>query len=59
VLQVLVTEGQQVLRDEPLIILEAMKMENVIKSPADGIIRRLGARQGNAVEKNAVLVEFA
>ncbi len=59
VLQVLVTEGQQVLRDEPLIILEAMKMENVIKSPADGIIRRVGARQGNAVEKNAVLVEFA
>lgn len=59
VLKMLVSEGQVVSRDEPLVILEAMKMENVIKSPVDGTIRRIGASQGLAVEKNTVLVEFA
>jgi biotin carboxyl carrier protein len=58
VLKMLVSEGQAVSRDEPLVILEAMKMENVIKSPVDGTIRRIGASQGLAVEKNTVLVEF-
>jgi biotin carboxyl carrier protein len=59
VLKMLVSEGQAVSRDEPLVILEAMKMENVIKSPVDGTIRRIGTSQGVAVEKNTVLVEFA
>jgi len=58
VIQILVKEGQEVIKDEPLLILEAMKMENVIKSPAPGVIKRVGATQGIAVEKNMVLVEF-
>lgn len=58
VLEILVSAGQQVEKDTPLIILEAMKMENVIKSPAAGIVKKVGATVGNAVEKNAVLMEF-
>lgn len=58
VLHILVNEGQQVEKDEALIILEAMKMENVIKSPVQGTVRRIGAIKGAAVEKNAVLIEF-
>lgn len=58
VLDVLVAEGQEVEKDTPLVILEAMKMENVIKSPASGKIRSVPALKGKAVEKNSVLIEF-
>lgn len=58
VLSVIATVGQVVEKDTPLVILEAMKMENVIKSPAAGTVRRINAIQGNAVEKNTVLIEF-
>jgi biotin carboxyl carrier protein len=59
VLKVLVAENDEVQKDSPLVILEAMKMENVIKSPAAGKIKKIGIQQGQAVEKNALLVEFA
>jgi biotin carboxyl carrier protein len=59
VLDVLVAPGQVVAKDEPLLILEAMKMENVIKSPRDGEIKSIGVVKGNAIEKNTLLVEFA
>ena len=58
VLDILVNEGDQVEKDSPLLILEAMKMENVIKSPAQGIVKKVNAIKGNAVEKNNVLIEF-
>jgi biotin carboxyl carrier protein len=58
VLNVLVKAGDQIEKDTPLVILEAMKMENVIKSPVAGTIKKVGATQGTAVEKNALLVEF-
>lgn len=58
VIQILVNSGQEVVKDEPLLILEAMKMENVIKSPVAGTIKRVGATKGTAVEKNSILLEF-
>ncbi len=58
VINILVQEGQEVEKDTPLLILEAMKMENVIKSPTQGTIKRIGATKGSAVEKNALLLEF-
>lgn len=58
VLEILVTEGQNVAEGEPLLILEAMKMENVIKSPREGEISKVGVTKGTAIEKNALLVEF-
>ncbi len=59
VLDILVNEGDAIEKDTPLLILEAMKMENVIKSPTAGSIKKIVAVKGNAVEKNAVLIEFA
>jgi len=38
--------------------LEAMKMENAIKSPTDGIISDVLAKQGMAVDKNQLLITF-
>jgi biotin carboxyl carrier protein len=58
VLDILVTEGQQVEKDTPLLILEAMKMENVIKSPAPAVVKKVTAVKGSAVEKNNILIEF-
>ena len=58
VLNVLVKEGDMVEKDTPILILEAMKMENVIKSAASAVVKKVCAVKGVAVEKNAVLVEF-
>ena len=58
ILEINVTEAQEVKEDDALLILEAMKMENVINSPRDGIIKSIKVSQGNTVEKNALLIEF-
>lgn len=50
-----VSDGQHVKRGENVFVLEAMKMENLIKAPAPGIIRKLSINEGTAVEKGTVL----
>ncbi len=59
VLRVEAKVGSEVKAGEPLLVLEAMKMENVIKSPVDGSVKSVKVSNGDAVEKNQVLVEFA
>jgi biotin carboxyl carrier protein len=58
VLQVLVAEGNEVKKGDALIVLEAMKMENILKSPSDGLIKKIIAVKGRAVEKNEILIQF-
>lgn len=58
VLEVAVEAGQAVKTGDTLIVLEAMKMENILKSPADGIIKKVNVKKQDAVEKNAVLINF-
>ena len=53
-----VKEGDEVKEGDKLLILEAMKMENIIKSSGEGIIKKITASKGDAVEKNQVLIEF-
>jgi biotin carboxyl carrier protein len=59
VLQVHVSEGDEVKKGTPLVTLEAMKMENVLKSPADGVIHKINVVKGKSVEKNYLLIELA
>lgn len=59
VLDIRVEEGQEVKKGDPVLVLEAMKMENILKSPTDGIIKKIAVKKGVAVEKNQVLVHFA
>lgn len=59
VLNVMVEEGQEVKKGESLLVLEAMKMENVIKSPAEGVVKKILIQKGNKVEKNELLIQFA
>ncbi|MDX1534686.1 MAG: biotin/lipoyl-containing protein [Thermoplasmata archaeon] len=56
VIALLVHEGAQVQRGSPLLILEAMKMQNEIPSPADGEVRELRVAAGDAVGKEDVLL---
>jgi biotin carboxyl carrier protein len=50
--------GDVVKQGEPLLILEAMKMENIIKSPGEGTIKNVKVKKGDSVEKGQVLIEF-
>jgi biotin carboxyl carrier protein len=54
----LVAEGELVEKGRSLCILEAMKMENEIKSPGRLVVKRLIAQAGTAVEKGAPLIEL-
>tara|TARA_B110000977_G_scaffold199390_1_gene286619 strand:+ start:1296 stop:1799 length:504 start_codon:yes stop_codon:yes gene_type:complete len=58
VLNILVKPGQEVLKGDGLFVLEAMKMENIIKSPSDAVVKSIEVIKGKAVEKNEVLVKF-
>lgn len=57
-LDVLVKEGDAVAKDQPLLILEAMKMEHSLKAPRAGVITSLAAKAGAQVEEGAVLVRI-
>jgi biotin carboxyl carrier protein len=58
VLNVLVEAGQEVKKGDKLLVLEAMKMENIIKAAGDGKVARIAVDKGQAVDKNQTLVEF-
>lgn len=58
VLNVLVSPGTEVKKGDPLLVLEAMKMENILKSPADAVVKEVLVEPRQAVEKNQVLVVF-
>lgn len=58
VLKVLVEEGTEVKKGDNLFVLEAMKMENIIKSPADVTVKTIKIQPGDKVEKGQVLIMF-
>ncbi|HEX5554080.1 MAG TPA: biotin/lipoyl-containing protein [Chitinophagaceae bacterium] len=58
VLSILVTEGQELGKGDPVLVLEAMKMENVFKAPADALVKEIRVKEKTAVEKGQVLVIF-
>lgn len=56
VVKVLVNVGEEVKKGQGLVIVEAMKMENVIPSPIEGEVIELCAQVGQAVEKGEILM---
>ncbi len=59
VVDVRVKEGDLVKQGDGLLVLQAMKMENIIKSPAEGSIKKVHIKKGDAIEKNQVMISFA
>ncbi len=58
ILKVLVEPGQQINKGDGLLILEAMKMENVLKAAASATVKAIKVTERTAVEKGAVLIEL-
>ena len=59
VLKVFVAEGAEVKKGDNLFILEAMKMENIIKAPDDVVVKTIKIIPGGKVEKGQVLLQFS
>jgi len=59
VVRVLVKQGDTVAEGQGLVVVEAMKMENELKSPKAGVVRELHAQEGQPVEAGAKLVVVA
>ena len=54
-----VREGQEVKTGDPLAVVEAMKMENVLRAERDGIVARILAKKGDNLARDDVILEFA
>jgi propionyl-CoA carboxylase alpha chain len=59
VVSIAVVEGQEVKAGETLAVVEAMKMENVLRAERDGVVQKIRARKGDSLAVDAVILEFA
>jgi biotin carboxyl carrier protein len=59
IVKVLVAEGDEVVAGVGLVIMEAMKMENELSATRAGVVRQVLVKAGDAVERDAVLLELA
>ena len=58
VLDILVETDQAVSKGDALLILEAMKMENVLKAEGDGVVKSIEVTKGTAVDKGQIIIEM-
>jgi biotin carboxyl carrier protein len=58
VVRVLVREGEPVVYDQALLVLEAMKMQNEIRAPKSGVVREIGVTPGTAVGTGGFLLSL-
>lgn len=58
VLKVFAEEAAAVQKGDSLFILEAMKMENIIKSPVDAVVKAIKVKPGDKLEKGQILLQF-
>jgi len=58
IVSILVSEGERVSEGDVVLVLEAMKMQNEIKSPIEGIVGRVSFSPGDRVEANVAILEI-
>jgi pyruvate carboxylase subunit B len=58
IVEIKVKQRQKVNEGEPLLLLEAMKMRNIITAPKEGYIRKIWVKKGDLVAKDQLLVEI-
>jgi len=58
IIEIFVKEGELIKANKPLLIMEAMKMENEMRAAADVKIKEIKVKQGDSVEAGAVLIKF-
>ena len=59
VVSIAVAVGQEVKAGEPLAVVEAMKMENVLRAERDGVVKAVRVKPGDNLAVDAVIMEFA
>ncbi len=59
VVSIAVAEGQEVKAGETVAVVEAMKMENVLRAEIDGTVKKVNAKPGDSLAVDAVIIEFA
>ena len=58
VVKISVSEGERVTKGQKLLVLEAMKMENEIKSNMDGVIKSIHVKEGDALQSGVLMIEM-
>jgi len=58
VVKLLVKEGDEVTKKQPLVIVEAMKMENQVNSPSDGKVKKINFADGDQVDTDTPIIEL-
>jgi propionyl-CoA carboxylase alpha chain len=59
VVSIAVAEGQEIKAGETLAVVEAMKMENVLRAERDGVVKKIFAKKGDSLAVDAIILEFA
>jgi propionyl-CoA carboxylase alpha chain len=59
VISIEVTPGQEVRSGETLAVIEAMKMQNILRAERDGVVKTVGPKAGDSVAADEVLIEFS
>jgi len=59
IVDILVKEGQHVKKGTDLLILDAMKMQNRLKSPVEGTVKQINVQKGTRVAKGVLLIEIS
>lgn len=59
ILKIMIEVGQTLKKGDPVLVLEAMKMENVFKATGDATVKAINVTAGKAVEKGEILIELA
>lgn len=56
IVEICVNEGDEIKKGDKVVILKAMKMENILKSPGSGKIKKIKVKEGDGVEKNHIML---
>jgi biotin carboxyl carrier protein len=56
IVRVLVEVGDRVVARQPVVIVEAMKMENELRAPGDGVVKEVNGQEGAAIDAGTILV---
>ena len=58
IIDVMVEAGQEISEGTPLIILSAMKMENILLAQADGVVKSVNVKKEDTVDKGQIIIEI-